>query len=91
MTGLRLCEMGWFVAFSRSPPYPSVTVIPLQIEMRFIPEQYPMPFDSPGARNRIPCYLLRMVWVDTDQPPPLADNRLRMSSAVEKGPRIVNQ
>ncbi|GFU57627.1 hypothetical protein TNCV_3637841 [Trichonephila clavipes] len=38
VTGLRLSEMDWFVAFSWSPPYPSTSVIPPRTETRFMRE-----------------------------------------------------
>ncbi|GFY11934.1 hypothetical protein TNCV_4974341 [Trichonephila clavipes] len=44
--------MGWLTAFSASPPYPSTAVIPLQVEMRFVLEQYLIPFDGPVHRVR---------------------------------------
>ncbi|GFU38388.1 hypothetical protein TNCV_2433661 [Trichonephila clavipes] len=51
-TNLMLREMDLFVKFSGSPPSPSMTVISLQTEMRFIHEQYPMPFNGPGTMTQ---------------------------------------
>ncbi|GFY23175.1 hypothetical protein TNCV_3764151 [Trichonephila clavipes] len=90
-TFLTLGEMGYFVAFSGSPSYPSLTAIPLQIEMRVNRVQYLVLFDGSGTMTMIPWSdILLCVRGDTD--PPLCFRRqpsLEPASCCEKGFRIV--
>ncbi|GFV59545.1 hypothetical protein TNCV_1270651 [Trichonephila clavipes] len=48
-TSFTLVEMGWFVAFTGSPSYQLMTIIPKQRNARFIREQYPLSFDGSGT------------------------------------------
>ncbi|GFY10523.1 hypothetical protein TNCV_2565511 [Trichonephila clavipes] len=60
-TGLMLGEMCWFVAFSGSPLYASVAVIPLQTGNKFILEQYMMQLNDAVTRAMSPHQSSRSV------------------------------